>query len=96
MTEKQFYEELKKTRGWVLRGGWLRRDDYCPLTYLAKKLKGKFFERSEWNHARNYLGLRRSVAERIIGAADSEGDNSWLYRDSPTRRRLLAACRPEE
>ena len=86
MTYKQFLAALRKTpRRWRIDNDFIRCRgglyDTCPITEVSPN----HTHPKNWISAARLLGLRPSVAKRVVIAADDWGNQK-------TRRDLLKAC----
>lgn len=96
MTQQEFLRQLKRTRRsfhWTLdkrgtlrayRGFLFIKREYCPLTAVAKKMKGKTFGVIDIVSAADSIGLQK--IEPIMKAADN-----IYFHNSRLRQRMLAA-----
>ena len=60
---------------------------YCPLTYVYKKVNGRFISSYNWEKAAQELGIDSEYAKRIVDAADEDNGNP----EPKLRRKLLNA-----
>src|SRR5687767_8548872 len=99
MTLEQFFNELRKTKGWWvspttgrIRASIRNRIDahpddrnYCPITKVAARRTGRRLPEVMFLDAAKLIGLRADVAYNLADAADDSGAPRL-------RKRLLAAC----
>ena len=78
---------------WYLADGELRsKCCRCPITFVAKREKGKGFAMEAYDDAAEVLGLHIHTADKIVYAADSDQGKC----DQELRATLLAACGVKE
>ncbi len=98
MTSKEFFNVLSTIKGWRLKNpygySYVRRkcgrNEYCPVTSVARRVTRKTFAEHEYEKAAKAIGLKRSTAIRIAEAADN------IYGECVSRRvanKLLRATR---
>jgi len=79
MQPKEFIDILSMTYGWRLTSqNKLRAEDgsgrcFCPVTYVAMKLTGTFYELHDFQDAADAIGLDLREAKKIVLAADGQG-----------------------
>jgi hypothetical protein len=76
MTLEEFCAVLKQSHGWRLENGHIRKKtfwdgDFCPITWVAKKIKGFKYLVTEWPEAAYILHIETSLADNIVFAADN-------------------------
>ena len=95
-TQREFFAALAKCRnGWRVKSdGRIRRGSYrggyCPITAVTRDLTGKRWTISMPSTAAESIGLPKSLARRIVSAAD------WTGAEPRLRKRILVALGLEE
>ena len=78
MNLPEFLAELENGK-WAIKDKTIRDDGHCPITFVVKKITGKFFPLDEFLTAAKEINLDPYIASQISTASDADYEDSIRY-----------------